>query len=821
VDTAGNLFIADWGNYRVRKVTPGGVISTVVGYRSTGYSGDGGPATAAYFSYPQDVAVDTAGNLYFADPDNHRIRKITPGGVISSIAGAGLLTPAGMAVDTSGNLYFADNMTHYIKKVTPGGVISTVAGNGSSGYSGDGGPATSATFSSPKGVAVDSAGNLYIADHNNYRIRKITPGGVISTIAGNGSPGYSGDFGPATSAKISADGVAVDSAGNLYIVDGSYSHIRKVGLAGIIRTVAGTNPPGYGGDGGPGTLANLNDPTGVAVDSAGNLFIVDYGNGRIRMVTPSGIISTVAGNGTQGFSGDGGPAISAQLNKPSSVAVDSEGNLFIADTYNNRIRKVGDLSISTKLNLSAGGSVTAGTAGIAATQAGYATVAINSGVAPYGTAVISFKQNGVTVTEAGVPASPPTTAARIFIDYRSSVVAIPARSSSGKININTGIAAVNNSHTSATVTYTLRSMDGATISTGHGIFAAGAHFAKFIDQMDDVAPDFVLPTNFQTSTQFASLEISSTQPLSIIALRMTTNQRSEALFTTTPIADLTQPGSNSVIFFPQFVDGGGYTTSIMLLNNSNETETGLFQIYDVDGNQFVVNQVWSTPSSLFSYSIPAGGAFHFQTDGWRASAKVGWVQLIPDAGTSTPVGAEVFGYNPADVLVTESGVPATVSTTHARVYVDTSALHNTGLAIANPTNTSANITLNAFQIDGLTRIGTSNVPVYLSANGQIAHFAGEFIAGLPAGFTGVLDITSPNPFAALTLRSLYNERNDFLLATFPVADMMLAAPSPIVFPQLADGGGYMTQFILIGTGGASSTSVNYYDENGTPLAVGK
>jgi len=478
----------------------------------------------------------------------------------------------------------------------------------------------------------------------------------------------------------------------------------------------------------------------------------------------------------------------------------------------------------TNVNLSvlAGGVAATSTLGATgAVQVGYATVTINAGAAPYGTAVFSFKQNGVTVSEAGVPASPPTTSARIFIDYRSGVAAIPGRISAGTVSIDTGIAVVNYSSASANLTYTLRNVAGATLASGHGTLAAGAHFAKFIEQLKDAAPDFVLPLNFQTTTQFASLEISSDQLTSVLALRMTTNQRNEVLFTTTPTADLTQPATNGVIFFPQFADGGGYTTSLVLLNTSNGIETGTLQILDDYGNPLVVNPVGGTAGSAFRYSIPNGGVVRFQTDGSPATIKAGWAQLTPDAGTSTPIGAGVFGYNPGNFLVTESGIPATVSTKHARIYVDLSGGHDTGLAIANPTNANASITITAFQSDGVTGIGTSQGPLQLPANGHSAFFADQFIAGLPAGFTGVLDIISPAPFAALTMRSLYNERNDWLLATFPIADMTLSAPSPIVFPQIADGGGYVTQFILIGAGGASSVTLNYYGEDGKPLPVGK
>jgi hypothetical protein len=473
------------------------------------------------------------------------------------------------------------------------------------------------------------------------------------------------------------------------------------------------------------------------------------------------------------------------------------------------------------LTLSPGGAATCATAGLnEAIQTGYATVDVNSGNAPYGTAVFSFKQNGVTVSEAGVPASPPRIAARVFIDYRSSVAAIPARPEAGTIDINTGIAVANSGSSSAHITYTLRNVAGGTLSVGSGTLDPRAHFAKFINQLNDVAEGFVLPEDFQIDNQFASLEISSDQPVSIIAMRIAINQRNEVLFTTTPIADLTQPSTNDVVFFPQFADGGGNTTSIVLLNTSSQIETGTIQIMDDNGNPLVVNWVGGTADSMVEYTIPVGGLARFQTDGIPAASKAGWAKLTPEAGTSTPIGAGVFSYNPGSFLLFESGVPATLSTTHARIYVDLSAGHNTGLAIANPTDSNADISITAFESDGVTEVGSSRDPLQLPANGHQGHFANEFVSGLPAGFTGVLDISSPTPFAALTMRSLDNERHEFLAALFPVADMTRNAPAPLVFPQIADGGGYVTQFILISAGETSSSTLIFYDENGAPTDFG-
>ena len=296
-DSAGSLYVADLEDSRVRKVS-NGLIDAAAGNGVYGYSGDNGPALSAELAYPYGVAVDAAGNLYIADTNNSRIRKVS------------------------------------------NGAISTVAGNGTAGYSGDNGPATSAQLNYPTAVAVDAAGDLYIADTQNNRIRKVSNGAIV-TIAGNGTAGYSGDNGPAAAAQLNSPyGVALDSAGNLYIADRYNSRIRKVSNGAIV-TVAGNGASGYSGDDGPATSAELSYPAGVAVDSAGDLYIADGGNSRIRRVS-NGTIATIAGNGIAGFSGDNGPATSAELYEPLAVALDSAGNVYIADDGNNRIRVLTD-----------------------------------------------------------------------------------------------------------------------------------------------------------------------------------------------------------------------------------------------------------------------------------------------------------------------------------------------------------------------------------------------------------------------------------------------------------------------------------------------
>ena len=334
-------------------------VTTRAGMGVMGYSGDGGTAASAQLNFPFGVAVDGSNNLFIADYNNNRIRKVSGAtGVITTVAGTGTIgfggdggpatsahiwAPASVAIDGRGNLFFADNGNNRIRKVSAAtGVITTVAGNSTGGYSGDGGAAISAQLANPNGVAVDGSGNLFIADQGNQRIRKVSATGVITTVAGTGARGYSGDGGPATSAQLAdAFGVAADGSGNVFIAEQGNGRIRKVSAAtGIITTVAGTGTIGFGGDGGPATSAQLRSPASVAVDGSGNLFFADQGNQRIRKVSATGVITTVAGTGTRGYSGDGGTATSAQLNSPIGVAVDGNGNVFIADQGNNRIRQL-------------------------------------------------------------------------------------------------------------------------------------------------------------------------------------------------------------------------------------------------------------------------------------------------------------------------------------------------------------------------------------------------------------------------------------------------------------------------------------------------
>ena len=405
-DAKGDVYVADGINHRVRKIRTCGIISTFAGTGLSGYNGDGRAAISARLSFPAGLAIDKAGNIYIADRGNQRVRQVDTSGKIHTFAGNGvagysgdggpateasLNGPHDLSFDQLGNLFISDNNNQVIRRVDTSGIINTIAGNGTAGFGGDGGPATAASLNSPRGTVTDSAGNLYIADTLNSRVRKVDRNGIITTFAGNGSHSFSGDGGPATQAAIGFPRDLLIRSGQLLISDGGRSHIRSVSFSSkIISTFAGSGG-GFNGDGnvplntefstpagmtltlagtlvvadaansrvrkvgsvvntiaggyiGDGSVAatgsSLVIPENVSLDQAGNLYVAETGGHRIREVDTTGHIRTVAGTGISGYSGDGGPATSAELDLPYGVATDPSGNLFIADNGNLVIRKV-------------------------------------------------------------------------------------------------------------------------------------------------------------------------------------------------------------------------------------------------------------------------------------------------------------------------------------------------------------------------------------------------------------------------------------------------------------------------------------------------
>ena len=369
-------------------------ISTIAGTGISGYSGDGGAATTALLYNPAHIAIDCSGNIYFTDQSNNVVRKIDVSGNISTIAGTGLASyggdggpataaylhgPSYVILDKNNDVVISDAGNSVIRRIDPSGNIHTIAGT-TYGYSGDGGPASAAQLKNATCIVYDAHNNLYIADYGGARLRKIDTSGIITTVTGNGTGGFSGDGGPATAAVINLPAAIVfDAIGNLYFCDQNNDRIRKIDTFGTITTFAGTGTFGFAGDGGPATAAHFTYPSDMKIDNYGNMWIVDAYNNAVRKIDTAGIITTVAGTSSSGYTGDGGAATAATLHQPWGLDLDDCGNLYIADAENNVIRKViynmmtpitGPSSVSTETSitlsdLSGCGIWSSGTAGIA------------------------------------------------------------------------------------------------------------------------------------------------------------------------------------------------------------------------------------------------------------------------------------------------------------------------------------------------------------------------------------------------------------------------------------------------------------------------
>ncbi len=323
--------------------TPKNLTATLAG-SLTGFAD--GMGTAAQFDTPTSLAVDAQGNVYVADAGNNRIRRITPAGVVSTVAGTGpagfidgpgnaarFNTPTGVAVDGQGNVYVADTENQRIRKISPAGVVSTLAGTGTAGFMD--GPGNGALFNRPQGVAVDGQGNVYVADTDNQRIRKISPAGIVSTLAGTGTAGFMNGSGN-TATFDSPVGISLTAQGNVYVADVTNHLIRSISPAGAVSTLAGNHLFGFVN--GPAGSASFNSPTGVAVDAQGNAYVADLANSSIRKISLTNEVTTFAGGGVAGFVDGAGTA--ARFDSPNGVAVDGQGNVYVADTENQRIRKI-------------------------------------------------------------------------------------------------------------------------------------------------------------------------------------------------------------------------------------------------------------------------------------------------------------------------------------------------------------------------------------------------------------------------------------------------------------------------------------------------
>jgi small nuclear ribonucleoprotein (snRNP)-like protein len=422
-----------------------GTITTIAGNGKEGYSGDGSSAINAELNAPNSIAVDASGNVYIADTKNNRVRKVGTNGIITTVAGTGvwgysgdggpainaqLSNPEGIAVDASGNLYIADSWNHRVRKVTADGIITTIIGTGDQEFGGDGDMAIHAKLAAPRDLVFDKYSNLYIADSHNSRIRKVDTNGIITTVAGNGTSGDSGDGGPATDATLYIPSyIEIDLSGNLYIPSKLTHTVRKVNSYGIISTIAGIGDYGYSGDGGPASTAALSNPCGIAVDDLGNVFIADASNYRIRKININNIISTFAGGGSG--SGEGVPPTSIWLNGPHAVEFDASGNMYIADTYNHIIRKISYSAPSTNANLSAL-TLSEGTLSPAFTSGTISYTATVDNIVSSITLTPTIEQYPATITVNGTPVANGTASSAIALNVGSNNITVVVTAEDGK-----------------------------------------------------------------------------------------------------------------------------------------------------------------------------------------------------------------------------------------------------------------------------------------------------------------------------------------------------------------------------------------------------
>ena len=822
VDGSGNLYIADSRNNSVRKVDSTGTITTVAGTGEYGFGGDGGPAVLALLRSPSGVAVDGSGNLYIADRENLRIRKVDSTGTITIVAGgtaledqigrptsvavdnagnlyiteslynrifkvdstgtittvvgasaqARLRYPSGVAVDNAGNLYIADRNNHRILKIDSTGTITTFAGTEERGFGGDGGPAVQAQLRYPTGVAVDGAGNLYIADQNNHRIRKIDSTGTVTTVAGTGESGFGGDNGAATAGQLSyPSGVAVDNAGNLYIADSGNHRIRRVDSTGTITTVVGTGKSGFGGNGGPAVQAQLSYPAGVTVDGTDNLYIADSGNHSIRKIDATGTITTVAGTGESGFSGDGGLAVLALLSYPSGVAVDGAGNLYIADSFNYSIRKVDPTGTITTVADARGYD---SSIGVAVDSVGNLYIADSHRIR-------KVDATGTITTVAGA-----SDTASYAGDGRPAARAL-LRSPSGVAVDNAG-----NLYIADTGNHSIRKIDATgTIDTIAGGWVPGAGFRG------DGGLAILAQLNYPTA-----VAVDSVGNLYIADSR---NERIRAL---TPSTVRTR------LDFAHFANGAGITSDLVLVNVAARLIRPAIYFYDKGGNLIDPESVVDLTGDL---EVTEDGALSVQrgmepleeltisTHG-RGDLVTGSVTVVSDG----PIGGGLrFDLPGIGVAGVEANQPVRDAVFPARRQAEGIS---TAAAIRNLEVEAMVVSCRLMKEGGVLE----EAEISLAAYGQEAQFIEDMFTGTDTSdFVGSVRCTGPGRFTGVAVEMDAGNR---ILTTLPVVPVDQTADGDkrgiLDFAHFANGAGITSDLVFVNTSAHPIRPTLYFYDKG-------
>jgi len=796
-DSMGNLYIADTYNHRIRKITKDGVITTIAGTGTAGFTGDGGPATSAQLSLPTAIALDRNENVYFADIDSGRVRKIDTNGVISTVAGGGstspatsgisaisaALSPTGVAVDAVGNLYIASG---FVLKVAPDGTMVRLAnhsvtsggrGGVSCSPSGDGGPASAANVCFLNRLAVDPTGNLYFTDSG--RVREIATDGFIRTVAGGGTSNMDGV--PATTISLRAFAIGLDADGSLYISEADTSglnrsepsSVRKVTPDGVISTIVGNTISGYSGDGGPATSAQLSQPGPIAVDTGGNLYISDYRNARVRKVSIDGTIQTVAGNGIDGFAGDGGPATSAQIRSPLDMVLDSSNNLYILEDGTGLVRKIT-------------------TDGVISTIAGC-----------FGICAGAPNQDGIPATQAVL-----FPARRIAVDA-SGTLYIVQNDRIRKVGADGVIATMmtfdRNSY--SPLGFALDSTGGFYITSQ---FPRTCQISKFLPDGSVTVIAGTGPCGFGGSGDGGPAISAELAVVSGIELDAAGN-----IYLTEPprVRKISPDGIISTVsggvVMSGFSGDGGAATAAQFNGTLEIAIDRAGNLYISDSQNHRIRKV-SPSTASHPFSIAASGADYRATGSFAAPIGLGYGSIQSAAGNTTPTGLAVFTLRSNGVLVTETAVPASSPRRSGRIYTENSGAIRTGIAMVNPNNENALITFYFTDKDGVNfPAGTTVLP----AHEQYAAFLDEapyYGSNAARSFT----FSSSVSVGAIALRGHLNERGDFLMTTLPVgAASPDSVDSPqstgdIVLPHFATGGGWTTQVLLVNpTDGPISGSV--------------
>jgi hypothetical protein len=489
----------------------------------------------------------------------------------------------------------------------------------------------------------------------------------------------------------------------------------------------------------------------------------------------------------------------------------------------NAYRKFPQPSSQLSLFLGTGGAARVATdASSEQARTGYAVLGADTTGVPYGTAIIRFHPHGEIVSETAIPAVASSRHVRVFVDFFAGSANSPEIIDPRRIVTNTGIGIANLGAGTATIRFTLRDSRGTVLAAGTGTMAPSFHISKFIHELSEIAPDFRLPEQFTSTASIGSLDIESSQPIAAAAIRLRKAIGNEMLVTTVPVADLDGLSSESALFLPQFAVGGGYGTCLLLLNASNVVENGNLRILDDDGNDLrVVEAGGAGQGSEFRYSIQPGGVFRFRADESSASSRFGWMKIIPEPHSPAPAGIGTLSFSRNGIPIMETGIPLAVPTTHARIYLEQTTNHETGLSLANASGDTGEIALAVFQPDGSPGSLEISRTLSIAGNGHLTGFSRKLFEGLPAEFSGVLDISSATAFAALSLRSYAGNRAGPLFTAFAAADLTRRADSAVFFPQIVDAGGYSTEFLLLNPGSAVSATLSFIGPDGRPAAIGR